>query len=86
VWSAAPKEVADRAAEGIGIALGVVEASVAVVGPDVAAQLAEAARQAFIDGLVLGCVVASTVALLGAVLVAVVLPAKPKPAGLPTAA
>jgi hypothetical protein len=31
-------------------------------------------------------VVASTVALLGAVLVAVVLPAKPKPAGLPTAA
>jgi EmrB/QacA subfamily drug resistance transporter len=81
VWSAAPKEVADRAAEGIGIALGVVEASVAVVGPDVAAQLAEAARQAFIDGLVLGCVVASAVALLGAVLVAVVLPAKPKNQG-----
>ena len=78
VWSAAPAELSERAAEGIGLALGVVEASVPIVGTEVAAQLAEAARQAFIDGLVLGCVVAAAVALLGSVMVAVLLPAKPK--------
>lgn len=85
VWAGAPQELSQRAAEGIGLALGVVEASVAVVGPEIAAQLADAARQAFIDGLVLGCVVASAVALLGAVLVAVFLPAKPKAAEVPAA-
>jgi EmrB/QacA subfamily drug resistance transporter len=78
VWSAAPPELAARAEEGIGLALGVAEGAAAVVGPEIAAQLAEAARQAFMDGLVLGCVVAAAVALGGAVMVAVLLPTKPK--------
>lgn len=78
VWSAAPAELSELAAAGIGLALGVVEASASVIAPDVAAQLVDAARQAFIDGLVLGCVVAAAVALFGAAMVAVLLPAKPK--------
>ena len=85
VWSQAPEGIADRAAEGIGIALGVVEAASSVVGPEIAAQLADAARQSFIDGLVLGCVVAAAVAIVGAVMVALVLPSRPKaPASRPT--
>ena len=77
-WSTVPQPALVRAEDGVGLALGVVEALGPELGQVVAAQLTQGALQAFLDGLAAGCLVASGVTLLGAVMAAVFLPARPQ--------
>lgn len=76
-----PPAAREVAQESVGAAYGVA----AQLPPEPAAALSAAARDGFLDGLSAGCLVASGVALAGAVLVARFLPAHPT-ADLPPAA
>ena len=60
-WDQVPPVALERAEDGIGLALGVVDAAAGQVGADTAAVLADGALQSFMDGLQAGCLVASGV-------------------------
>jgi EmrB/QacA subfamily drug resistance transporter len=76
-WDQVPPEALERAEDGIGLALGVVDAAAGQVGADTAAVLADGALQSFMDGLQAGCLVASGVTLVGSLMALVLLPARP---------
>lgn len=77
-----PPGVAERAGESVGAAFAV--AAQLPEGP--AAAVRAAAERGFFDGLAAGCLVASGVALAGAVVAALALPARPQePSAEPTA-
>ncbi len=76
-WSQVPAELAKEAEGGIGIALAVANGARETLGDDVVAQLQQGAFDAFIKGLSIGCVVAGSVTLVGAMAAARFLPAKP---------
>jgi EmrB/QacA subfamily drug resistance transporter len=72
--AALPAELRETAGESVGAALAVA----AQAPPEVAGAVLSAAQTGFLDGLAAGCLVASGVALAGAVLAAVALPARPR--------
>jgi EmrB/QacA subfamily drug resistance transporter len=63
--------------ESVGAALEVAQRAGAQAGPRAAAAVAGAAKSAFLDGLMVGCLVAGAVTLFGALVVALFLPARP---------
>ncbi len=77
-WLALPESARTTAEDGVGLAFRVVEQARAQVGASGAEQLVDGAIASFLDGLAAGCLVAATVTLAGAVMVAVFLPARPK--------
>jgi EmrB/QacA subfamily drug resistance transporter len=76
-WDQVPPDVLARAEDGVGLALGVVDRISTQIGPEAAATLSQGAIQSFLDGLQAGCLVASAVTLLGAIMAAVLLPSRP---------
>jgi EmrB/QacA subfamily drug resistance transporter len=77
-----PHALADVAHSSVGAALGVAHGLLASGHAPLAAGVAHAASQSFLDGLSAGCLVAGGVAAVGAVMAALLLPAFPsEPAG-----
>jgi len=81
VWISAPAALLDRARDGIGLALGAVEANRAQLGDQTADALIGGAQTAFVSGLEAGCLVAAGVTAAGAILAARFLPSRPQSAG-----
>ena len=77
-WGEVPAGLLEQAEDGVGLALGISEGVSAQVGPEVAAALADGAITSFMDGLQAGCLVAAGVTLVGAVMAATLLPARPQ--------
>ena len=71
-----PADLFARSKESVGAAL-LGARQLATSNPHAASQLTAAAQHAFFDGFKVGCLVAAGVALIGAVFVAVFLPARP---------
>jgi EmrB/QacA subfamily drug resistance transporter len=69
--TALPAEAADIARDNVAKALGVADRAVAVVGPEMAARLRTAVRQAFVDGAHVGLRVSACLVAVGAVVVSV---------------
>jgi EmrB/QacA subfamily drug resistance transporter len=72
-----PRQLADQVQQSIGAAFGVSEQMGAQGATDAAFSVRQAAVSAFDHGLSVGCVVAGSVAIVGAILAAVFLPAQP---------
>ena len=77
-WSLLPPEAQARAADGVGLALAVVQQVAPQVGPEAAAALSTGAVDAFMDGLQAGCLVAAAVTVVGAAVAGLFLPARPR--------
>jgi hypothetical protein len=80
-WTAAPAALVERARDGIGLALGAVETNRAELGDTTADALIAGARDAFVSGLEAGCLVAAGITVVGAVMAARFLPARPRVVG-----
>jgi len=76
-WGQVPADALARAEDGVGLAYGVIEATSSQIGPGAAAALTDGAVQSFMDGLQAGCLVAAGVTLVGSVMAALLLPARP---------
>lgn len=74
-WSALPAAAREAAGDGLGLALGVLESL--NLPAAASAELADAARDAFMSGLSVGCRVAAAVTACGAVAAAALLPSRP---------
>ncbi len=79
-WISAPAALLDRARDGIGLALGAVEANRAQLGDQTADALIGGAQTAFVSGLEAGCLVAAGVTAAGAIMAARFLPSRPQSA------
>ena len=74
-WTALPDAAREAAADGLGLALGVIQQL--GLGEEASGVLVADAQQAFLDGLSVACLVAAGVTLIGSVVAARFLPSRP---------